>query len=34
MLTDVADNSIKGTNQFVEEASNSNIHLTIIGISS
>jgi len=34
MLTDVGDNSIGGSLQFVNEASiDDNIHLTIVGIS-
>ena len=34
MLTDVGDNSIAGSLQFVSEASKEdNIHLTIVGIS-
>ncbi len=34
MLTDVEDNSIAGSLQFVEEASkDDNIHLTVVGIS-
>ena len=34
MLTDVGDNSIAGSLQFVEEASkDDNIHLTVVGIS-
>jgi hypothetical protein len=34
MLTDVGDNTIAGSFQFVDEASkDDNIHLTIVGIS-
>lgn len=34
MLTDVNDNSVAGSLQFVQEASkNDNIHLTIVGVS-
>ena len=33
MITDVGDNSIKGANDFVSKASESKIHLSIIGVS-
>lgn len=34
MITDVGDNSIQGANDFIKKASQAEIHLTIIGVSS
>ena len=34
MITDVCDNSLSGSNDFVQKASETNIHLSIIGVSS
>lgn len=34
MVTDVNDNSMLTTNQFIDQMSNSNINTTIIGVSS
>ena len=34
MITDVCDNSLSGSNDFVQKASETNIHLSIVGVSS